>query len=229
MNETLQQLENELQALGSLVEGILIGAAEILRDSDLDTMERLDEEVRQVQKKRLAIEMSCLIRILSRRPLDGQLRLLVVMIEIAAELEYLADHARRVGRASYLSSDAQQYKPLASLHALASKVQSLLDRALAAFAERDAGAARTVSAETREVENPYQQVRGELLVVMKSQPNIANQAIYLSRAAYNLRRAAKRVASICGWVVFAVEGSFEAGELTREAPAHQTKETTAAI
>jgi phosphate transport system protein len=228
MNETLQQLEDELQVLGRMVEGILIKAADILRDSDLDAMERLKGEVRQVHSKRLALEMGCLSLILSHRPLDGQLRLLAAMIEIAAELERLADHGQRVARANYLRSDTQLRKPLARLHRLASEVQSLLDGALAAFAERNAGAARTVSAATREVESPYQQTRDELLVVMKSQPSIANQAIYLSRAAYNLRRAAERAASICDWVVFAAEGSFDRGELTREAPFHQTQETSAA-
>jgi len=228
MNETLQQLEGELQLLGRLVEGILIEAADILRDSDLDAMERLESEVRQVHRKRLAIEMDCLSLILSHRPLDGQLRLLVAMIEIAAEMERLADHGQRVARANCLIADHQLRRPLASLHRLASEVQSLLDRALAAFVERDAGAARTVGAETREVENPYQQARDELLVVMKRQPRIANQAIYLSRAAHNLRRATERAASICDWVVFAVEGSFDAGEPTREAPLHQTQEASVA-
>ena len=229
MNKTLQQLEDELQVRGRLVEGILIEAADSLRDSDLDAMERLRGEVWQVHRKRLAIEMDCLSLILNHRPLDGQLRLLAAIIQIAAEMERLADHGQRVARAYCLIAEHQLRKPLASLHRLASEVQSLLDRALAAFAERDAGAARTVSAATREVESPYQQVRGELLVVMKSQPSIANQAIYLSRAAYNLRRAAERAASICDWVVFAVEGSFDAGEPTQGAPVHQTKETSVAI
>jgi phosphate transport system protein len=229
MNETLQQLEDELQLLGRLVEGILIEAADILRDSDLDAMERLRGEVWQVHRKRLAIEMGCLSLIASHHPLDVGLQPLVATMEIAAEMERLADHCHRVARANYLSSDLQLRQPLAGLHHLASEVRSLLDGALAAFAERDAGAARTVSAGIQEVESPYQQMRDELLIVAKSQPSIANQAIYLSRAAYNLRRAAERAASICGWVVFAVEGSFDAGEPTRVVPAHQTRKTSAAI
>ena len=228
MNETLQQLEDELQLLGRLVEGILIEAADILRDSDLDAMERLRGEVWQVHRKRLAIEMGCLSLIASHLPLDGGLQPLVAIMEIAAEMERLADHGHRVARANYLRSDLQLRQPLAGLHHLASEVRSLLDGALAAFAERDAGAARTVSAGIQEVESPYQQVRDELLIVAKSQPSIANQAIYLSRSAYNLRRAAERAASICDWVVFAAEGSFDRGELTREAPFHQTQETSAA-
>jgi phosphate uptake regulator len=58
----------------------------------------------------------------------------------------------------------------------------------------------------------YGQAYGELLEVMKSNPRIANQAIYLSRAAYNLKRAAERVAGICDWVSYFITGTM--GTLT---------------
>jgi len=90
-------------------------------------------------------------------------------------------------------------------------------------------AARTVAAGTREVESLYQQIRRDLLVVMKSKPRIANQAIFMSRSAYNLRRAAERVAGICEWVVFTVEGSLGAGEPTPEVPVHLAEETSTAL
>ncbi len=212
--DRLQQLEEEVLGLGNLVEGLLIEAVDLLHSSNLAALERLGAGERQVHKKRLAIEMGCLSLIASRRPLDGELRPLVAMVEIAAELERLADHAQRVARANYLTADPQLRQPLASLHRLAAEVQALLDGALTAFARRDAQAARTVAAGTNELDSLYQQIRRELLVVMKNKPRIANQAIFLSRSAYNLRRAAERVAGICEWVVFIVEGSLGANETT---------------
>jgi phosphate transport system protein len=210
--EKLRQLEEEVLALGNLVESLLIEAADLLHDSDLNALERLGDEGRLVHKKRLAIEMGCLSLIAGRRPLDGELRPLVAMVEIAAELERLADHARRVARTNYLTADHQLSKPLAGLHRLAARVQSLLDGAMAAFARRDPGAARAAAAGTGQIESLYQQVRRDLLAVMKSKPRIANQAIFLSRSAYNLRRAAERVASICEWVIFIAEGSLGMGD-----------------
>ena len=215
--EKLQQLEGEVLALGSIVEGLLMGAADLLCDGDLDALERLGDEERQAHKGRLAIEMGCLSLIASRRPLDGELRFLVAIVEIAAELERLAGHAQRMARANYLTADPQLRRPLASLHRLAAEVQSLLDGALAAFAGRDTAAARQVAAGTREVEGLYQRVRQDLLLVMRSKPRIANQAIFLSRSAYHLRRAADRVAGICDWVVFIVEASLGVAELPLDA------------
>ncbi|HSJ52673.1 MAG TPA: PhoU domain-containing protein [Anaerolineae bacterium] len=210
VTEKLNQLEEQVLTLGDLVESLLVGAADLLREANLDALDRLNDEGHQVHRKRLAIEMACLSLIAGRRPLDGELRPLVAMVEIAAELERLAEHARRVGRANFLTADPRLRGPVASLYRLAAMVQSLLDGALAAFARRDAVAARTVAARTREVKDLYQQVRYALLAVIKTNPRITNQAIFLSRAAYNLRRAAERVVDICEWVVFAVEGSLAA-------------------
>ena len=226
VTEKLEQLEGEVLALGNLVEGILLETVDLLHNSDLDALEQLGDKERQVQKKRLAIEMGCLSLIAGRRPLDGELRSLVAMVEIASELERMAGHGQRVARANYLTADPQLRQSLASLHRLAAQVQSLLDSALTAFARQDATAARTAATGTRDVENLYQQVRRELLEIMKSKPRIANQAIFLSRSAYNLRRAAERVASICEWVVFIVEGSLGPGAPLPEVPAQPREETS---
>lgn len=226
VTERLQQLEDKVLALGNLVEGLLIEAVDLLQDNDLDALDRLNDEGRQVHRRRLAIEMGCLSLIAGRRPLDGELRPLVAMVEIAAELERVADHGQRVARANYLTADHQLHKPLASLHRLGAEVESLLDGALAAFAQRDVDAARTVAAGTRQVESLYQQIRSELLVVMKRKPGIVNQAIFLARSAYNLRRAAERVAGISEWVVFIVEGSLAASHAPPEVPPHLAGESS---
>jgi phosphate transport system protein len=208
--EKVLQLEEDVLALGNLVESILIEAADSLHEGDLDAVERIADEGRQVHRRRLAIEMDCLSLIASRRPLDGGLRSLVAIAEISAELERLAGHAQRMARVNHLTADPQLRRSLASLERLAAKVQSLLNRALGAFAGRDAVTAASVAAGTREVESLYQQTRHDLLLVMKSKPRIAHHAIFLSRSAYNLRRAAERVAGICDWVSFTTAGSLDA-------------------
>jgi phosphate transport system protein len=224
--EKRRELEAELMTLGNLVERILAGAADLLQGSNLEALDRLADDGRQVHQKRLAIEMGCLGLIAERRPLDGEFRPLVAMVEIATELERLAEHGRRVARANYLTIDHQLRDTVASLHRLADELESQLDGAMAAFAQRDAGAARKVSAMTREIEGLYQHVRDALLMVMNSRPSIANQAIFLSRSAHDLRRASERVAAICAWVEFTVEGSPNDSVALPDAPVHAVTHRT---
>jgi phosphate transport system protein len=203
-----QQLLDELLELGGLVEELLIESVDLLKQNDLDALERLNEDSRQIHKKRLTIEMGCLSLIATRRPRDDDLRRLVATVEIAAELEHVGDHARRVARVNYLVADHQLRRPLSSVQRLTREVQAPLDRVLAAFVQQELAPIERALAETQAVSTLYEQTYRELLTVMKSKPRIANQAIYLSRAAYDLKRAAERVARVCEWVVFSITGTM---------------------
>jgi phosphate transport system protein len=205
----LERLQDEVMTLGGLVEAMLLESVDLLKRCDLDALERLGEDERQIREKRLAVEMGCLQLITHQRPRDGDLRTAVAMIEIASELERVGEHAKKVARANCLTLDHHLRRPLLSIHRLATGVQAMLSRVLIAFAQRDAAAARTTFGDAEQVDALYRQVYQELLVVMNSRPRVTNQAIYLSRAAYNLKRAAERVAGICEWVVFSVTGIME--------------------
>lgn len=208
LEQKVQQLQEEILALGGLVEGVLIESVDLLRQSDLDTLDRLNDHGHQIHRQRLAIEMGCLSLIATRRPQDDDLRRLAAMVEIAAELEHIGEHARRVARVNYLVVDHKLRRPVASIQRLARRVQAPLTRVLEAFVQSDMALTQMALAETQEVNALYEQAYEELLAVMRSKPRIANQAIYLSRAAYNLKRVAERVTGVCEWVVFAITGTM---------------------
>ena len=208
LEQRVRQLQEEVLALGGLIEEALIESVDLLRQSDLDTLDQLNDHGRQIHRQRLAIEMGCLSLIATRRPRDGDLHRLVAMVEIAAELEHIGEHARRVARVNYLVVDHQLRRPVAGIQRLARRVQAPLNQALEAFVQGETSLNRMALAETREVNALYEEVYEELLTVMKSKPRIANQAVYLSRAAYNLKRVAERVTGVCEWVVFSITGTM---------------------
>jgi phosphate transport system protein len=203
MDETASQLLDDVLALGSLVESVLLDSVDLLQRSDLDTMERLSHCEHEIHRRRLAIEMGCLALIAGQQFGNGGLRPLVAMTEIAAELERVGEHARRIARVNYLAVDSHLRRPLVGIHDLAGQVHALLDEALAALSHKDLAAAQAVIAAVQDVDGMHRQVHGDLLAVMTNRPRIAGQAIFLSRAAYHLKRISDRVASIGDWVVYA--------------------------
>jgi phosphate transport system protein len=203
----LQRLRGEVVDLGGLVESMILEAVDQLKRCDLDGLENLSADERQVREKRLAIEMACLQLIANEHPKDGDLRAAVSMMEIASELERIGEHAKRVARANCLALDHRLHKPMMSIHRLANEVQAMLDRVMEAFAQQDSKLARALFGDVQKVEARYEQTYQELIAVMNRHPRTANQVIYLSRAAYNLKRSAERAAGVCEWVVFAIAGT----------------------
>jgi phosphate transport system protein len=178
----------------------------------LDGLERLGDTERQIRHKRLAIEMGCLQLIANEHPQGSDLRHAVAMVEIACELERVGEHAKRVARANCLTIDHRLRKPVANIHRQGAGVQAMLNRVLVAFAGRDVAVIQVILADAQAVDAQYRAVYQELLAVMKNHPRAASQAVYVSRAAYNLKRAAERVSGICDWVLFSVVGSMEGAQ-----------------
>ena len=213
----LQDLRGELMALGGIVETMLLESVDLLKRCGLDGLERLGEDERRIGGIRLAIEMGCMHIISTQRPKERELRTAVALIEIASELERIGEHAQRVARANSLTLEHHLRRPLVSIHHLATEVQAMLHKALESFVRCDVAAAESVLCDVQALDALYRKVYQELLVVMSSSPRVATQAIYLSRAAYNLKRAGERVTGIAEWVSFAVVGTMgDAHPIRRE-------------
>lgn len=225
----LTQLQDELMALGGLVEALLIESADLLQRSNLDSLEQLTDDEREIREKRRAIEMECLHLITALRPRDKDLRSAVAIVEIASELEGIGEYAGRVARANGLVLAHELRRPMTSIHRQATRVQGMLNRVLTAFSQRDMGLAQSVVAEASRVESEHKQVYQELLGVMNSRPRLANQAIYVARAAHNLKQAAERIAAINEWVVFTILGTMEELETQQPAAAGQVLQEASSV
>jgi phosphate transport system protein len=60
-----------------------------------------------------------------------------------------------------------------------------------------------------EVDSLYERTYRELITIMISDPQTAEQANRLTWVAHSLERAADRVGNICQWVVFSITGRGE--------------------
>ncbi|MBN1161967.1 MAG: hypothetical protein JXA17_08475 [Dehalococcoidales bacterium] len=85
----------------------------------------------------------------------------------------------------------------------------VIEKAEDAFINRDAAAARKISAEDDTIDQLYDQVFRELLTFMAEDPKTITRATRLIWVAHNLERSADRVTNICERVVFVVTGKME--------------------
>ena len=209
-NQQLDSLQRQVLALGDRVEGMLIQAADLLQRCDLEGFEQLGSDERQVHELRLAVEMGCLGLIAAQRPRNGNLRSAVALVEIASDLEQMAEHARQIARANYLSLERCFGSSLQSIRHLSAEVQTMLHQAMLAVERREEVAAQAVFGRVMQTEVLFEAVHQELLVLMQHRPRFANQAIHLARSVNQLKQAADKVTSICEWILYAIRGEDHA-------------------
>ncbi len=205
----IQQLKDELLLMGSMVEQQTMDAVEALKKRDLEAARRIYNTDAKINEKRFAIEEQVMVLIATQQPMAHDLRLLASILEVSAELERMGDYAKGIATVNIRMGDEPLLKPLIDVPRMAKIASSMLHRALTAFVNEDAEAARSIPQEDDEVDGLYNQVYRELMTFVMSDPRTIDRANYLLWVAHNLERMADRVTNICERTIFIVTGEIK--------------------
>jgi len=208
-HKKLRQIQDEILAMGSMVEKAIEQSIDALKNRDLDTANRIITDDRNINRKRYEIEEKCIQLIATQQPMAGDLRNIICILNIITELERIGDYAEGIAKIVVMIGDEPPLKPLIDIPRMGEKTIDMLHRSLDALVSHNAEAARQIAAEDDEVDGLYNQVIRELLSFMIEDPKTITRATRLVWVAHNLERAADRVTNICERVVFFVTGKME--------------------
>jgi phosphate transport system protein len=207
-DQELGRLQDEVLALGSMVEEALVQSVETLKQRDFAGSRLLVATDQAINERRYAIEEDALALIATQQPMASDMRLLAAILEIVTELERMGDYAKGIARINLMIGEQPLIKPLIDLPLMAQKAREMLHAALVAFVHRDVEAARSIPKGDDEVDLLYNQVYRELISYIVADPRVIEQANQLMWAAHNLERTADRVINLCERVVYAVTGEL---------------------
>lgn len=208
LDRQINQLFDEVLVMGSMVEEAVIDSVESLKRRDIEAARQIYYGDQQVNEKRYEIENKCLTTIATQQPMATDLRIMAAILEIITELERIGDYAKGIARINMLMSDEPLVKPLIDIPRMAELGLDMLKRALDAFVNQDAEAARIIPKEDDIVDALYNQVYLELLTYMMADPGTIDRSNYLIWVAHNLERMSDRVTNICERIVFVATGEI---------------------
>lgn len=210
--ETLDRAIDELLAQvieqGSMVEISLRGSVKSLQHQAIDEAKFIYDADRQINKKHFDIEENVITIIATQQPMARDLRLLTAILEVTTELERMGDYAKGIARITVRIGQEELLPPMKHIPPMSEVCIDMLHRALQAFVERDAEAARSIPQEDDQVDNYFNTIYRELMEQMISNPASVDQANHLLWVAHNLERVADRVTNVCERIVFVVTGEM---------------------
>lgn len=216
LDRSLQELQDEILTLGSMVDKALGRSTSALAQRDVVAARQVIEEDDALDDKRVEIERKALLLIATQQPLASDLRAIASILAIASELERMGDYAEGIAKIVIDIVPEPSLKPLVTIPRMAEKARDMLHRSLDAFVNRDVDAARAIWREDEEIDALYDQVYHELLAFMLSDSSTVSRATRLIWVSHNLERIADRVTNICERIVFMVVG--DASERMSAAP-----------
>ena len=208
-HKRLREIQDDILVMGSMVSKAVIRAIEALKNRDIKAANQIIAEDQNVNRKRFEIEERCIELIATQQPMASDLRIITAILNITTEIERIGDYAVGIARIVILIGDEPPLKPLIDIPLMAEKTVDMLDRCLKAFINRDAEAAKKIAQEDDLIDNLYDQIFRELLIIMAEDPKTITRATRLMWTAHNLERAADRVTNVCERVVYIVTGKME--------------------
>ncbi|MFO8183646.1 MAG: phosphate signaling complex protein PhoU [Candidatus Aegiribacteria sp.] len=202
----LNSLREQMLKLSHMTGRALERSIVVLRDRLFEDGEKLIEEDEAINLVCHHVEEGCLNIIATQQPVAGDLRFIFATMQIAMELERIADYAKGIAVINRRITPGEHIKPLMDIPRMRQKAGEMLGLAMDAFLRCDLEAARRVPSMDVEINLLYEQVYRELVTRVMENPERIADAMLLTFAAHNLERVGDRVINICERVVYLCTG-----------------------
>lgn len=202
--ETIQAL---IMKMGGLVEDAILKAATSLETRDEELAEEVRDNDRAIDELEEQINEEAARIIAIRQPAAVDLRVILCVMKIAANLERIGDYAKNMAkRTTVLSQMAQIHGATASIRRMAKEVERMLKDVLDAFVQRDAGMATAVIHRDEDVDQMYNALFREFLTFMMEDPRNITACMHLHFIAKNTERMGDHATNIAEQVIYLVTG-----------------------
>ena len=203
----LEAIQAQIMKMGGLVEAAIHDSANSLytRDEELAEKVRLADKSIDALEEMINEEASKVIAL--RAPTAIDLRLILTVIKVSANLERIGDYAKNMAkRTGVLAQMAPVEESASALRRMSKEVGVMLKDALDAYVQRDAELAMDVINRDRDVDQMYNALFRELLTFMMEDPRNITACMHLHFIAKNVERMGDHVTSIAEQVVYLVTG-----------------------
>ncbi|AXI46558.1 phosphate transport system regulatory protein PhoU [Sulfitobacter sp. SK012] len=205
----LEGVEAQIMKMGGLVENAIRQGALSLETRD----KVLAQEVRAADKAIDALEEQIneqAARIIAlRAPTAKDLRLILSVIKISANLERIGDYSKNMAkRTGVLATMLPVNDGAGAIRRMARTVEGMLKDALDCYIQRDTELAMDVIARDEDVDQMYNALFREFLTFMMEDPRNITACIHMHFIAKNVERMGDHVTAIAEQVVYLVTGDL---------------------
>jgi len=203
----LQDIQAQIMKMGGLVEMAILDAADALASRDQEKAEEVRAKDKAVDLLEEQINDDDAQLIALRAPTAIDLRLVLSVLKISANLERIGDYAKNMAKlTSVLAQLPAIEEAHVSLRRIAREVQLMLKDALDAYIQRDATLAMDVIDRDRDIDQLYNALFREFLTFMLEDPRNISACMHLHFIAKNTERMGDHVTAIAEQVVYLVTG-----------------------
>lgn len=205
--QNLDDLKEKLLVMAGMAEQSIQRAVEAYRVRDLSICDLVDRSEMAINRLEREIDQMALDLLAMEQPMAIDLRFILAVIKINADVERVGDSARTISdRVRDLQAFPAVDLPI-DIPRMANLASGMVRKALQAFIEGDAEVAEAVLKMDDSVDKLNSNAHQTLLALMKKDPPLAPQALNALMISRALERVADHATNIAEDVIFWVRGA----------------------
>ena len=206
-NSEIEDVRRRVLAMGGLVEEQLAAALHVVTGRDAAAIVAIAEREQRINASELAIDEQCAFILARRQPAASDLRLVIAVVKMLADLERIGDEAKRIARIAERLIDQDGGEEFtASLAEVGEGARAMLHGALDAFARLDEHLALDVLRRDRRLDALYRDLSAQLVAGMQRMPEQIPVALDRLWCARSFERIGDRCKNLCEFVLYLVRG-----------------------
>jgi phosphate transport system protein len=204
----MDRLHRDVLTMCSAAEELIYDALDGLRNRRSEISDELSGRDLEVDEWDIRIEEECLKILALYHPVANDLRRVMVVMKITAELERVADLAVSIAERSAGICGYPDFPMPEGLEEMARQALAMLHDSIDSFVEQNATVARDVCQRDDQVDALNNVLIQELIDVMKRRPELIEPGMHLFSVVRHLERVADHATNISEDVVYMVEGAI---------------------
>lgn len=208
-DKELASLHDLLIEMGTLSQQAIESAKDALLEQDVEKAARTQEFEREVDEREKEVERRCLKLLLQQQPVASDLRIISTALKIITDLERIADQACDIAELATYMAGQKYIKKLVDIPLMADAATKMVKESIDAFVARDIDLAQRVIACDDTVDSLFDQVKNDLIALIREDAANGEQAMDLLMVSKYLERIGDHATNVAEWVVFSITGQHK--------------------
>ncbi len=208
----LQQLNNELIEMGSLIEhAIALGIAALVKQ-DVEKAQEAIEFDNEIDHQEKNIEALCMKLLLQQQPVARDLRLISAALKMITDMERIGDHASDISEMTILMAGSAYEKSEINIDLVKSMAKETTDmviKSVDAFVNKDMELARWVIGRDDVVDELFVDFKQQLIRTISENVRNGEQATDMLLVAKYFERIGDHATNIAEWVIYSITCEHE--------------------
>lgn len=201
----MDDLKYALLRMGGCVEEMIASAVDAIAEQSMETARLVIERDRAVDQEELHIDELCL-QLLATSPTADEIRFITVSMQIATDLERMADLAVDIAHRGAQLMSRPMREPLARVDRMATLARRMLRNVLQALVRGDGVLARSIRDDENEADRLRDESERDIKRIMASDANLIDFGVSLLVISRCLERICDHATNVAEDVMFLAEG-----------------------